>query len=246
MVSAAISSGVSNGLESYFQQRNSDMKQLGKDLASGDTTDAEQEFQAMQTLGQSGPFASGDMFSNSTREADFNAIGTALQSGNLSAAQQAFEQLKQTFDTKKEQPTSPAIMTPAVPEAAAGATSSSGTSTGSGTEIVINLGSAASDGSGATSSTATSAGTSAASSTGPEIVLNLGAATAGEQITIDLNQTSGGNEQVTVGVSNQQNQNPEQVTLNLNQNSNEQIVLNLLNSAASTTATPASSVNLSA
>jgi hypothetical protein len=57
--------------------------------------------------------------------------------------------------------------------------------------------------------------------------------TPGEQITIGLSPTTGGNEQVTIGVANQQNQTSEQITLNLNPNSNEQIVLNLLNSTSS-------------
>ena len=64
--------------------------------------------------------------------------------------------------------------------------------------------------------------------------MNLGNVTAGEQITIGLNNAGNGTEQVTIGVASQQGQTPEQITLNLNQNSNEQIILNLLNSTAST------------
>ena len=65
--------------------------------------------------------------------------------------------------------------------------------------------------------------------------MNLGNVTPGEQITIGVSNSGNGAEQVTIGVANQQNQNPEQITLNLNQNSNQQIILNLLNSAASST-----------
>ena len=73
-------------------------------------------------------------------------------------------------------------------------------------------------------------------------MLNLGNATPGEQITIGVSNTGNGTEQLTIGVSNQQNQNPEQITLNLNQNSNQQIILNLLNSAASSTTSSAPAV----
>jgi len=63
--------------------------------------------------------------------------------------------------------------------------------------------------------------------------VNLGNVTAGEQITIGFNQGSNGGEQVTIGVASQAGQNPEQITLNLNQNSNQQIILNLFNGSAS-------------
>jgi hypothetical protein len=59
--------------------------------------------------------------------------------------------------------------------------------------------------------------------------------TAGEQITIGLNNNATGGEQLTIGVSSQQNQAPEQFTLNLNQNTNQEIILNLFNTLASTT-----------
>jgi len=75
------------------------------------------------------------------------------------------------------------------------------------------------------------AGASAAS--GPEIVLNLGNTTPGEQITISLASGSNGNEQVTIGVASQQGASPEQITLNLNPNSNQEIVLNLFNGSTS-------------
>jgi hypothetical protein len=69
-----------------------------------------------------------------------------------------------------------------------------------------------------------------------EIVLNLGHVTAGEQITIGVSNSGNGTEQVTIGVANQQNQSPEPITLNLNQSSNQQIILNLFNGTANSTA----------
>jgi hypothetical protein len=65
--------------------------------------------------------------------------------------------------------------------------------------------------------------------------------TPGEQITIGLSNAGNGGEQVTIGVA-QQNQTPEQITLNLSQN--QELILNLFNSTASST--PGSGVSLTA
>jgi hypothetical protein len=190
MSTAAVSSSsLYQQLQSYFQTRQSDLQQLGQDLQNGDLTDAQQEFTAIQTLGQSGPFANGDAFSRTDRQQDFNALGQALQSGSVANAQQAFQQLESTFQSG-----------------------------------------------GGTTATPTPAPTSQSGS-GNEIVLNLGNVTPGEQITIGLNNESNGTEQLTVSVGNQQSQNPE-ITLNLNPNTTQEIVLNLLNSAQTATAAP--------
>jgi hypothetical protein len=77
---------------------------------------------------------------------------------------------------------------------------------------------------------------------GPEIVLNLssGSSANPEQITINLNPTQGGGEQVSLSYG-QQGSAPQQVTLNLAPNSNEEIVLNLLSpSSSSSTGSTAS------
>jgi len=88
--------------------------------------------------------------------------------------------------------------------------------------------------------------TSTAPAGGTEIVLNLGPVTPGEQITIGVNNTGNGTEQVTIGVASQANQAPEQITLNLNQNSNQQIILNLFNGTAASGAPQGSGVNATA
>lgn len=82
--------------------------------------------------------------------------------------------------------------------------------------------------------TAPSGGTGSGS--GPEIILNLSGGNTGapEQITININNsTSGGGEQVSLSVGGQ-GSNPQEVTFNLGANSNEQIVLNLLGASSST------------
>jgi hypothetical protein len=217
MSTAAVStSSIYQELQAYFQQRGSDLQQLGQALQSGDLAGAQQEYGAIQSLGQNGPFANGDAFKVSQRQQDFAAIGQALQSGDLAAAQKAFADLKSTFQHHHSTEPPPAA--------------------------VVNLSGASPASSAASQPAATS---STASGGGTEIVLNLGNVTPGEQITIGVSNSGNGTEQVTIGVASQPNQSPEQITLNLNQNSNQQIILNLFNSTASS-AQQGSGVSLSA
>ena len=249
MSTAAVSlSSIYQQSQAYFQARSSDLKQLSQALQSGDLAGAQHEFNAIQALGQNGPFSSGNAFQANQRQQDFNAVGQALQSGNLAGAQQAFADLQSTFHNQRTAippafvvnlsgaPT-PVSGTPAQPVAGGSAGSSGGP------EIILNFGNA--------NPAQPVAGGSAGSVGGAEIVLNLGNVAPGEQITIGVSNSGNGAEQVTIGVANQQNQNPEQITLNLNQNSNQQIILNLFNSAASSTtgassATQGSGVNVTA
>jgi hypothetical protein len=85
------------GVQPYFQQRNTDLSQLGSALQSGDLKSAQQDYNAIVALGQNGPFAKGVPFANTQREQDFTAIGKALQSGDLATAKQAFIQLENSF-----------------------------------------------------------------------------------------------------------------------------------------------------
>lgn len=233
MSTAAVStSSIYQELQSFFQQRGSDLQQLGQALQSGDLAGAQKEFSAIQSLGQSGPFASGDAFKSSQREQDFAAIGQALQSGDLAGAQQAFAQLQSTFHHQSQQSSEPqpavvVTLSESSPASSAAASSASA--------------------SGAASQPAASAAAPAGAS---EIVLNLGSLTPGEQITIGLSNAGNGTEQVTIGVAQQnqaqQNQTPEQITLDLNQNSNQQIILNLFNSTAASGTTQSSGVSVTA
>jgi hypothetical protein len=88
-----------------------------------------------------------------------------------------------------------------------------------------------------------------ASSSGPEIILNLnnssGTSASPEQITINISPTKGGGEQVAFSIGSQ-GSTPEQVTLNLAANSNEQIVLNLLGAAPSASGASGSTASGSA
>jgi len=84
-------------LETYFQARHHDLRQLARALESGNLANAQQDYVTIQNLGQHGPFPSGNAFLNSTRQQDFENIGSALQSGDLASARQAFMQLWSTF-----------------------------------------------------------------------------------------------------------------------------------------------------
>ncbi len=224
MATAAVSSNsIYQELQQYFQQRGSDQQALGQALQSGDLAGAQQEYNALQTLAQSGPFANGGAYKVSQRQQDFAAIGQALQAGDLAGAQQAFAQLQSTF--KQAQPVG--VAQPPIIVTLSGSSPSAAAA------------------SPAAPAPTTSTASSAPSGSGSEIVLNLGNVTAGEQIAIGVSNSSNGGEQVTIGVANQQGQTPEQITLNLAQNSNQEIVLNLFNSLASNSA-QSSGVNVTA
>jgi hypothetical protein len=203
------SSSIYQELQQYFQQRSSDQQTLGKALSSGDLASAQQAFNAIQSLGQDGPFASGNAYKISQRQQDFAAVGQALQAGDLQGAAQAFAELQATFQ-RAPQPQTQA----ATPQSPA---------------VVVNL-------SGQPSGSPVGSGSQLAQPSptgGSEIVVNLGNVTPGEQINIGVSSGSNGGEQVTIGVASQQGQTPEQVTFNLNPNSNQEIVLNLFSSATS-------------
>jgi len=214
--SAVSSSSLYQQLQSYFQTRNSDVQQLGQALQQGNLSAAQTAFNNIQSLGQNGPFANGDPFAVSQREQDFNAIGQALQNGDLTGAQSAFSALQATFQH-------------ATPVNSGGPAQGDGSSAsgGAGPEIVVNLSPASGSG----------AGSSGTTGDGPEIVLNLNNASGGgatpEQITINVGQETGGAEQVSLSVGPEGASNPTQFQFNLNPNTNEQIVLNLLGANSS-------------
>ena len=240
MSSAAVSSNsLFQQLQSFYQQRSSDLQQLGQALESGDTTTAQTEYNDLVTLGQSGPFSSGDPFRNSTREQDFANIGQDLQSGDLTDAQSAFAALASTFGSRFANSSS---------NASSSSSSASSASSTNAPEIVIdiNTSAAASSSSTATTSTSSSSAATSASNSNPEVVINIGSGSAGAQsgpVTIDLTNNGSGGEQLTISVAGQQNQSPQQVTLNLQQN--EEILLNLFG-ANSASQSQSSAVNVQA
>jgi hypothetical protein len=182
MSTAAVStSSLYQQLQTYFQTRQSDLQQLGQDLQNNDLTDAQQEFTAIQTLAQSGPFANGDAFQRTDRQQDFSALGQALQSGSLASAQQAFQQLESTFQPSGASTPAPVAPTPS--------------SSGSGNEIVVNLGNI---------------------TPGEQITIGLNNQSNGnEQLTISVaNAQNQSPEQITLNLNSNSNSN-EEIILNL-------------------------------
>jgi len=230
MSTSAVSSiSLNQQLQQYFQTRQSDLQQLGQALGSGDLAGAQTIYNNIVTLGQSGPFAGGNPFLKNQREQDFTTLGQALQSGDLAGAQQAFSTLERTF------------------QRGAGAQDPPSPASSSGPEIIINL-------SNNSNGTSPASSSSPASGSGPEIILNLSnnsSSTSPEQITIDIsNSANGGGDQVSLSFGNQ-GSNTQEITFNLNPNSNEQIVLNLLGdsssaSSSSGSSSPSGGLNVSA
>lgn len=175
--SAINSASLNQQLNSYFQTRQSDLRGLGQALGSGDLAGAQTAFNTIVSLGQNGPFSSGNSFSGNQREQDFNAVGQALQSGNLAGAQQAYAALKSTFGNGHRLDPNPGT-TP---------------TPGSGPEIILNL----SNNSGSTSPEQVTINIANSANGGEQISLSVGEqGSKPQQITFNLSPTS--NEQIVV------------------------------------------------
>jgi hypothetical protein len=182
-----------------------------------------------------------------TRNSDVQQLGQALQSGNLASAQVAYNNIAalgqagpfsdgNSFHVAQRQTAFDAIGQALQAGDAAGAQTAFATLKGTLQGPHLDP---------------PTAQPSPTGGSGPEIVLNLGSSSGTtanpEQITINIGQGSSGGEQVSLSVGNQGSAAAQQVTFNLNPNSNEQIVLNLLNSTSTsgTTATSSASGGIS-
>ena len=96
-------SSIYQQLQAYRQQRAADLAQLGQDLQAGDLKAAQQDFNTLTALGQTGPNKNGQTFQQANRAQSFQAIGQALQSGDLAGAQSAFASLQGTFGQQSQQ-----------------------------------------------------------------------------------------------------------------------------------------------
>jgi hypothetical protein len=103
----ASTSAESTFLQKYYKERQPDVLQLNEALKSGNLSAAEQAYNNLVALGNN-VLHNGNPFLRSDRALDFNAIGGALQNGDLAGAQKAFAALESTF----KQPPS-ANLTPA-------------------------------------------------------------------------------------------------------------------------------------
>jgi len=90
---SAVSSSNTYPVQNYqspFQQVKNDFQQLGKDLQSGNLSQAQADY---ATLSKDLP--SSQQSSTSQAAKDLNSVGQALQAGNLSQAQQAYANVQQ-------------------------------------------------------------------------------------------------------------------------------------------------------
>jgi hypothetical protein len=144
---------------------------------------AQTAFNNITTLGQSGPVANGSPFFVTQRDQDFDAIGTALQSGDLAAAQQAFSSLKSSFQQVAVPPST-------VSAPVAGSPSSAGP------EIILNL-----SNSGSTSPQEITLNISNASNGGGEqISLSVGNQQGSNPQEITFNLAPNSNEQIILNL----------------------------------------------
>jgi len=96
--------------QEYTKQRRVDVQALSAALKTGDLNAAKQAYNTLVTLGNTLP---GDnAFVRSDRAMDFNAIGGALDNGNIGQAQTALTTLQDTF--KRDFPVQSGRPTPAV------------------------------------------------------------------------------------------------------------------------------------
>ena len=100
--------------QEYISQRRPEVQQLQEALKAGDLGAAQQAYNNLVALGnqvlhRDNPFLRKD------RALDFNAIGGALQNGDLNGARQAFEALHDTFRHKLP-PVATASATPSAAE----------------------------------------------------------------------------------------------------------------------------------
>jgi hypothetical protein len=80
----------------YFKERRVELQQLNQALKSGDLASAQQDYSNLVALGKNGLHRN-NPFLRSDRGQDFNAIGGALENGDLNGARQAFAALESTY-----------------------------------------------------------------------------------------------------------------------------------------------------
>jgi hypothetical protein len=195
-------SSIYQQLQAYRQQQLTDLTQLGQDLEAGNLTAAQQDFNTLTTLGQSGPNQNGQTFQQAAQATDFQAIGQALQNGDLAGAQAAFVSLANTISGQSPQ---------------AQTAISAYNSNSSTTQITINLGAA--------SSTAASTASASTASTTPEVVINTAQGTSSfsgiSEIVVNFGAASTANASTTEATPGElvvnfgQGSAPEELTVNL-------------------------------
>ncbi len=85
--------------QKYLSERRPEVQQLKDALQSGDISAAQQDYKKLIALGND-VLGKDNPFVRSDRALDFDAVGGALQNGDLTGAQRAFATLENTFHQK--------------------------------------------------------------------------------------------------------------------------------------------------
>ena len=97
--------------QKYVRERQPELQKLNEALKSGDLVAAQQDYNNLVALGNN-VIHRDNPFLRSDRALDFDAIGGALQNGDLAGARRAVAALENTFQQKKVPPTDPAAGSP--------------------------------------------------------------------------------------------------------------------------------------
>jgi len=101
----------------YVEKRQPELKKLDEALKSGDLAAAQQDYNNLVALGNN-VLHKDNPFLRSDRALDFDAIGGALQNGDLAGAQRAIAALESTF--KQKLPPAHTTSSPSVATASSG------------------------------------------------------------------------------------------------------------------------------
>jgi hypothetical protein len=185
-----------------------------------------------------------------TRQQDLQQLGQALQSGDLAGAKAAYANIVKLGQSGPIPNGDPFRRTQREKDFKAIGQALQSGNLQQANEAFATLKSSFTNTAPPTNPPVSDGGGNAGSGAGPEIILNLSSGssagnTAPEHVTINISNTQGGGEQVSLSVS-QQGAKPQRLTLNLGASSNEQIVLNFLNQSSSASAGANGGISVSA
>jgi hypothetical protein len=83
--------------KAYFEERNADVAQLNKDVQAGDLSAAQQDYANIVALGKQ-DIGKNNPYYHADRAMDFDAIGGALENGDLNGAKTALAALYSTYE----------------------------------------------------------------------------------------------------------------------------------------------------
>ena len=81
----------------YFEERNADVAQLNADVQAGNLSAAQQDYANIVALGKQ-DIGRNNPYYHADRAMDFNAIGGALENGDLNGAKTALADLYTTYE----------------------------------------------------------------------------------------------------------------------------------------------------